>query len=86
MENEFSFLDVRKPSVLVSLQIQLIIPLNICFILFSPFYHGLSSSYHMNSWVNFYTYLPISSRISCAPDSPLSQSIRLTSAKLANPK
>ena len=34
MENEYSFLDVRKPSVLVSLQIQLIIPLNICFILF----------------------------------------------------
>lgn len=34
-ENEFSFLDVRKPSVLVSLQIQLIIPLHICFILFS---------------------------------------------------
>ena len=48
MENEFSFLDVRKPSVLVSLQMQLIIPLNICSILSSPFYHGLRSSHHIN--------------------------------------
>lgn len=84
-ENEFSFLDVRKPSVLVSLQIQLIIPLNICFILFSPSIMAsvqttistnvLISILICQSLVAFHVLL-----------TTLSWSIRLTSAKLANLK